>query len=165
MPTPPDSVVGSLPPAVAAAIQDHCLACYPSEACGILVGQPGAPSRFLPMDNQADRLHAMDPEEFPRTSRDFFALNMAKVMKAVREAEAAGEAWLAIVHSHIDCGAYFSSEDVRNAAPEGEPAFPDLDQIVVDVRAWGVVEARSFRWNGQGFVPCRTWTAEIAKER
>ena len=72
-----------------------------------------------------------------------------------RKLDAAGEAWAAIVHSHIDCGAYFSSEDIRNAAPDGDCIYPQLAQLVVDARAWGIEEARAFRWDAahRAFVP------------
>ncbi len=142
-------------PAVAA-MQAHAQACYPAECCGLLFGR-AAGERFVAMENVADRLHALDPAEFPRTSRDAFAMNEAKVARHVREAESAGERWLAIVHSHIDCGAYFSAEDLRVAAPDGVPIYPQLDQIVIDCRPWGIEEARAFRWNGRAYVPVATY--------
>ena len=136
------------------AIQAHVLAAYPAEACGLLFAGPSG-QRFVAMENLADRLHALDPEAHPRTARDAFAMNEAKVAREVRQAEAAGETWAAIVHSHIDCGAYFSSEDIRNAAPEGECIYPALTQVVVDVRAWGIEEACSFHWDAahRAFIP------------
>ena len=147
----------TLPPAVVAAIQAHVLAGYPGEACGLLFGTGTSAIRFVAMDNLADRLHAMDPVEYPRSSRDFYAMNEAKVARLAREAEAAGERWLAIVHSHIDCGAYFSAEDKRIAAPDGECTWPELFQVVVDVHADGVREAKAFRWDGTDFALVATY--------
>jgi [CysO sulfur-carrier protein]-S-L-cysteine hydrolase len=156
----------SLPPQVVDAIAAQASAGYPSETCGLLFAQDGSDAccRMLPMDNMADRLHASDPAEYPRTSRDYFAMNGAKVAKAVREAEAAGERWLGIWHSHIDCGAYFSGEDTRTFAPDGVPSWPDLFQVVVDVRAHRLVEARAFRWDGHCFAPVAT-IPEFARKR
>lgn len=141
-----------IPPALVRAMQDHALACYPGECCGLLFARDGQPVRWVAVDNLADRLHALDPVEYPRTSRDAFMMNEAKVARHAREAEAAGESWCAIVHSHINCGAYFSAEDKRVAAPGGVPVYPDLDQIVIDCQPGGrIVEAKSFRWDGHDF--------------
>ncbi len=153
--------VMSIDTGVAEAIAAHASTGYPAETCGLLFAVSGGLvcTRVQFMDNLADRLHASDPSEYPRTSRDYFAMNGAKVAKAVREAEAAGEVWLGIWHSHIDCGAYFSSEDVRTFAPDGVPTWPDLHQVVVDVRAHRVIEARAFRWDGHCFAPVATYPA------
>ena len=156
----------TLPAAVVEAIAVHASAGYPAETCGLLFAAAGsdACSRMLPMENMADRLHAADPAEYPRTSRDYFAMNGAKVAKAVREAEAAGERWLGVWHSHIDCGSYFSSEDARTFAPDGVPTWPERDQVVVDVRGHRLVEARAFRWDGCCFAPVATFP-EFARNR
>ncbi len=156
----------SLPAAVVEAMAAHAVAGYPAETCGLLFAAQGseACTRMLLMDNLADRLHAADPAEYPRTSRDYFAMNGAKVAKAVREAEATGELWLGVWHSHIDCGAYFSSEDTRTFAPDGVPTWPELFQVVVDVRGHRVVEARAFRWDGHCFTPVATFP-EFARNR
>lgn len=140
-----------------AVMQDHAVAHYPGECCGLLFGTAGdVVSRALPLENLADKLHALDPAEHPRTSRDAFAFNEAKAARFVREAEAAGERWLGIFHSHIDCGAYFSSEDIRVAAPDGVPVYPQLYQTVIDCRPGRIIEARSFKWDGREFVPVAT---------
>lgn len=156
----------TLAASVVDAIAAQASAGYPSESCGLLFGAAGteACTRALPMENMADRLHAADPAEYPRTSRDYFAMNGAKVARAVREAEAAGERWLGVWHSHIDCGSYFSAEDVRTFAPDGVPTWPELHQLVVDVRGHRVVEARAFRWDGRCFAPVATFP-EFARER
>lgn len=155
-----------LPAAIVDAIATQASAGYPAEACGLLFASAGSEDcrRMQPMENLADRYHAADPVEYPRTSRDYFAMNGAKVARAVREAEAAGEAWLGIWHSHIDCGAYFSAEDVRTFAPDGQASYPQLYQLVVDVRLDRVVEARAFRWDGRGFPPVATFP-EFARPR
>jgi [CysO sulfur-carrier protein]-S-L-cysteine hydrolase len=151
----------TLAPEVVDAIAAHAAAGYPSETCGLLFAPAGstAASRMAIVANEADRYHAADPETHPRTSRDYFLMNGAKVARQVREAEAAGERWLGVWHSHIDCGAYFSSEDARTFAPDGVPTYPDLFQVVVDVRAHRIVEARAFRWDGQCFAPVATFPA------
>ena len=147
----------ALPAEVIRTMQDHAFAHYPGECCGLLFAREGdTASRALPVENIADRLHAMDPVEYPRTSRDYFAMNEAKIARAVREAAAQGERWLGIFHSHIDCGAYFSREDKLNAAPGDVPVYPELYQTVIDCRPGRIVEARSFRWDGTDYVPVAT---------
>jgi proteasome lid subunit RPN8/RPN11 len=144
----------TIPPPVVRQMQAHALACYPGECCGLLFAPKGShtASRCVPLDNMADKLHALDPVEYPRTSRDWFAPNEAKLGRLVREAEAQGEQWLALFHSHIDCGAYFSDEDKRYAAPNGQAVYPHLFQTVIETRASGVVEARTFQWDGHDYV-------------
>lgn len=144
-----------LPPALIAQMQDHAFAQYPGECCGILVGPAGSGrvSRCLPLENIADRLHALDPEAYPRTSRDAFMVNEAKLARLVREAEATGDAWLAFYHSHIDCDAYFSDEDKRHAAPNGNVVFPNVAQLVISCARDRIVTAKSFLWDGRDFAP------------
>lgn len=144
-----------LPPSVVSGLRRQALDSYPAECCGLLFAPKGtlAISRFEPLDNLADRLHALDPVEYPRTSRDYFAVNGAKMLKSVRAAEATGEHWACFYHSHIDCGAYFSAEDKRYWAPDGVPAYPEPIQLVLDCQADRMVEGRSFRWDGQDFAP------------
>lgn len=152
----------TLPPAIIDAIASAASSGYPAETCGLLFSRLGGSDdciRTLPMENLADRYHAADPEAYPRTARTYFAMNGAKVMRAVREAETAGERWLGVWHSHIDCGSYFSAEDARTFAPEGVPPYPDLFHLVVDVREHLLVEARAFRWDGRAFLPVATFPA------
>ena len=152
----------TLPPEVILVMQDHAFAAYPGECCGLLFAPlhsshgPQIATRALPVENLADKLHALDPLEYPRTSRDAFAMNEARIARLVREAEAAGERWLGIWHSHIDCGAYWSSEDKRSAAPNNVPVYPTLFQTVIDCRPGRIVEARTFLWDGTDYVPVTT---------
>ncbi len=142
-----------IPPALIALIQDHAFAHYPGECCGLIFGQAGTSraSRCVQLENIADRLHALDPAAYPRTSRDAFMVNEAKLNRAVREAEAGGERWLAFYHSHIDCAAYFSDEDKLHAAPDGNVVYPEVVQLVV--RCWRerISDANAFRWDGRDF--------------
>lgn len=153
-----------LPPDVIRTMQDHAFAQYPAECCGLLFATAAGGVRALPVDNMADKLHALDPVDYPRTSRDAFAMNEAKVARLVREAEAGGERWLGIWHSHIDCGAYWSSEDKLNAAPGGVPVYPSLFQTVIDCRPGRIIEARTFLWDGTDYVPVATHT-DFARTR
>jgi proteasome lid subunit RPN8/RPN11 len=143
----------TIPPPVIAAMQEHAFAGYPGEAVGLLFGTGEAATSAVALENIQDRLHALDPVEHPRTSRNGFQVNGRKMQKAVDEAAARGERLIAIFHSHIDCGAYFSQEDKDMAAPPPErvPNDPSLWHVVMACWPDGLREANAFRWDGRDF--------------
>ena len=145
-----------IPPAVVATMRMHAFAGYPGECCGLLFAPVSSDqvSRALGMENLQDRLHALDPVEHPRTSRNGFQLNARKMQQAIEAATTDGEHLVAIFHSHIDCGAYFSQEDSDMAAPPPErvPNDPTLWHVVMACWPDGLREARAFRWDGRAFV-------------
>ncbi len=102
---------------------------YPTETCGLVVRQPGGQLRAIVCPNLQDRYHALDPQEFPRTSRTAYKLNERVIAKSAD----LGEQLMAIWHSHCDAGAYFSGEDVRCAAPAGQPLYPGVAYLVLSV--------------------------------
>lgn len=143
----------TIPAPVIAAMQTHAFASYPGEAVGLLFGNHDSATGAVALENLQDKLHALDPLEHPRTSRNGFQVNGKKMQKAVDEAAARGEQLLAIYHSHIDCGAYFSQEDQDMAAPPPErvPNDPTLWHVVMACWPDGLREANAFRWNGREF--------------
>jgi proteasome lid subunit RPN8/RPN11 len=143
----------SIPPEIARQMQDHAFAWYPNECCGLLFApaQGSTAIRAACLENRADKLHQVDPVTYPRTARTYYDLNPRQVAKAVDEAATRGERWLAVFHSHIDSGAYFSDEDKAAAAPDGVPVHPDVWQVVMEVHADGVRTARVYRWDGRDF--------------
>lgn len=136
-------------------MQDHAFAGYPGEAVGLLFARTGTlvAARAVALENIQDKLHALDPDEHPRTSRNGFQVNGRAMQKAIEAATAQGERLLAIFHSHIDCGAYFSIEDQDMAAPPPENVPNDLELWHVVMACWkdGMREANAFTWNGRGF--------------
>jgi proteasome lid subunit RPN8/RPN11 len=142
-----------LNPALWQALFDEARACYPNEACGIVLGPPDAPDRwrFVPFENQQDRLHARDPERYPRDARTAYAMSPLKLHKAVEAAEAAGEALVAIAHSHPDHPSYFSRTDAAAASPFGTPTWPAAVQLVVSVFDGEVRDIKGFSWDGGGW--------------
>ncbi len=100
---------------------------YPMETCGLIVRQLDGALRTIVCPNLQDRYHALDPLEFPRTSRTAYKLNERVIAKSAD----AGETLVAIWHSHCDAGAYFSAEDVRCAAPAGQALYPGVAYLVV----------------------------------
>ena len=120
------------------------------ESCGLLVGpaaEPLAIDGIVAMENRANKLHALDPETYPRTGRMYFDIDPLKFERAIRERAAAGRPVKVLYHSHLDVGAYFSETDAAAATMGGaEPAY-DLAYLVTSVRNGQVDEHRLFVWD------------------
>ncbi|MFP4599508.1 MAG: Mov34/MPN/PAD-1 family protein [Persicimonas sp.] len=130
---------------------------YPVEGCGLIVEKDGE-YRVLECENLADKYHDMDPEQFPRTAREFYIIDPMEFMRA----EDRGEQVVVIFHSHADVGDYFSDEDVAAATLPSdddsdplEPSHPGVDYLVVSTREDGADHATVFRFSEeqQGFPP------------
>ena len=135
------------------AISKQAISEYPSECCGIVTGNASA-QRVHPCRNRQDELHARDPEQHPRTSREAYDIDRNEMERIFADAAAKGEQVVCFYHSHIDCGAYFSQMDKEVLTVFGEPEFPDALHVVVSVQDRQVKEISGFRWGGaeQGFV-------------
>jgi proteasome lid subunit RPN8/RPN11 len=141
------------------------------EACGYLRGPAEDPVRCdeaVPLDNLANKLHALDPDRYFRTARTFFAFNEKKFDDAVRRGRDEGRPVKVLYHSHLDAGAYFSATDAavlsfgEPPAVEGGPArlgpgpqWP-LAFLVTSVRGGDagptVDDHKLFVWDGSAFV-------------
>jgi len=135
------------------ALSRQAAAEYPSECCGIVTGNAAA-QRVHPCRNRQDELHALDPKQHPRTSREAYDMDRNEMERIFAAAAAAGEEVLAFYHSHIDCGAYFSAMDKEVQTVFGEPEFPEALHIILSVQKKEVREVKGFRWDGvlQDFV-------------
>lgn len=126
-------------------------AAYPVEGCGLILEKDGQ-YRFLECENLADKYHALDPEQFPRTARHFYIIDPIEFIRA----EDRGERVAVIVHSHADVGDYFSDEDIAAATLPGptpddpvEAAHPGVDYLVVSTREDGADHATLFRFDAE----------------
>jgi proteasome lid subunit RPN8/RPN11 len=136
------------------------------EACGYLRG-PSSDALLcdetVVLPNLANKLHALDPQQYFRTARTFFAFNEKKFDDAVTAATADGRPVKVLYHSHLDAGAYFSPTDravlSTGEPPEREggaiklgpgPTWP-LAFLVTSVRADGVDDHKLFVWDGRDF--------------
>jgi proteasome lid subunit RPN8/RPN11 len=127
------------------------------ESCGLLLG----PSQdallvdeVVPMENRANKLHALDPETYPRTGRMYFDIDPLKFERAVRSGETNGRPVKVLYHSHLDVGAYFSPTDATAATMGGDEPTYDLAYLVTSVRAGTVDDRKLFVWDreARGFV-------------
>ena len=128
------------------------------ESCGFLVGPAAEPlfvDGLVPMENRASKLHALDPESYPRTGRTYFDLDPMSFDREVKAREARGQPVKVLYHSHLDVGAYFSETDAAAATAGGdEPAY-DLGYLVTSVRSGTVDDHKLFVWDSaaRAFVP------------
>jgi proteasome lid subunit RPN8/RPN11 len=136
--------------ALAAAVHAHVMKDFPNEACGLLVVGDGGPEAIL-AENLADKYHRIDPEAYPRQGATAYLLDPMLIANAER----AGRRLVAIFHSHVRVGAYFSDEDVAQALSpfDDGPLFPGVEYVVLDAQDHGVVGYKVFTWNPatQGF--------------
>jgi proteasome lid subunit RPN8/RPN11 len=107
-------------------VAQHAKDAYPSEACGVILSEENG-LRLLRFENIQDKLHAIDPERFPRTSTTAYNMNTLKLHKLWES-----DSLRIIYHSHVEFGAYFSDEDHAGAlTPDTqEPVFPGVDYLV-----------------------------------
>jgi proteasome lid subunit RPN8/RPN11 len=121
---------------------------YPSECCGIITGGPAA-QRVHACKNRQDELHALDPEQHPRTSREAYDIDRGQMEQIFADAASRGEQVLAFYHSHIDCDAYFSAMDKEVQTVFGEPEFPGAVHIVASVRQGAIHEIKGYLWDSK----------------
>ncbi len=139
--------------AVTTAIDAHARAAYPSEACGFVFGPAADPPRCDDVqreENEADRYHALDPETFPRTSREYFLINGLRASRAFDRGAEDGRPLKVIYHSHCEAGAYFSEEDAATFS-QGQLLTWPCAFLVVSVRDAG---------EGPAVVERRVWVHE-----
>ncbi len=145
-----------IPPELLSRCYGHGGESYPEEACGVLSGPRGDPARltgFHPIANTLGRLHAEDPARYPRTPREGYVLDPLAFMKLEKALAGEEKRIRVIYHSHVDVGAYFSEEDVKQATWAGEPVWPDLVYLVCGIKARqpdGAILAR-FNPDSKGF--------------
>ncbi len=144
---------------VLAKVEEEAVQAYgrDEESCGFLVGPVGDGRRIdgiVPMFNRANKLHALDPQQYPRTGRMYFDIDSMKFEGAIARGAAEGRPVKVLYYSHLDAGAYFSATDAEVAKMgQGEPPW-DLAYLVTSVRAHRVDDRKLFIWdpNSRQFV-------------
>jgi len=119
----------ALPRHVLDALYAHAREGYPEEVCGLIIASDEARR----CDNRQNALHAEDPKTFPRDARTAYNLGARDILFLDRSLGSARPV-THIYHSHVNVGAYFSEEDARAAAPDGELLYP-VDYLVIDAAA------------------------------
>ncbi|MGC4088473.1 MAG: Mov34/MPN/PAD-1 family protein [Polyangiaceae bacterium] len=128
------------------------------EACGYLEGPASdglLVDRAVELPNLANKYHAVDPDNHPRTGREYFKINALKFERAIAEGAAQQRPVKVFFHSHLDCGAYFSAEDAASMTMggTGDPTF-ELAYLVTAVDRGEVTAHKLFIWDPptRGFV-------------
>jgi proteasome lid subunit RPN8/RPN11 len=138
-------------PEIVARLVALCEADPSREVCGFVVRRDGA-LHVVPVANAADRYHQVDPARFPRTSRDSYLMDAREQLRVHRELEAWGGEIVAVWHSHVEVGAYFSEKDRADALVDGVQTVPGAEYLVLGVRGGRVTEVRRYRLDGGAFV-------------
>ena len=132
---------------------ERAAADYPDETCGFLFAEHGDSGggdgdfTVVPMENIQNRLHAEDPETYPRDARHAYCFDPLEMQRVIDEHERAGRALSGVYHSHPDHDSYFSETDSAAAAPFGEPSYPGVVYAVFSVRNGKVVDLKAFDWS------------------
>ncbi|WP_242338303.1 MULTISPECIES: Mov34/MPN/PAD-1 family protein [Anaeromyxobacter] len=124
------------------------------EVCGFVVRR-GDALEALSLPNVADRYHALDPARFPRTSRESYLMDPRAQLRVHEELEASGGEIVAVWHSHVEVGAYFSAKDRADAVVDGQQLLPGAEYLVLGVRGGRVDEARRYRFDAGDFVEAK----------
>ncbi len=73
-------------------------------------------------------------------------------LRLMESLEAEGGAVVAVWHSHVEVGAYFSEKDRADAVVNGEPVLPGVEYLVLGVRGGRVTEAKRYLYEAGAFV-------------
>lgn len=133
-----------LPDSVRAAIVEHARREVPNEACGLVVGsapaaEGGRALRFAPTRNAAESPYR-------------YEIDSGELLRLTLDADAADEAFWAIVHSHVASPARPSPTDLGLAFyPDALYVLVSLAEAEADpitgepgVRAWRIVDGAAY---------------------
>lgn len=134
--------------AALAEIGRHAVDTFPDECCGVVLDH-GKRDEVRRLENIQNRLHALDPETYPRLATIAYAMDPKELEAVLERAAASGARIKAFYHSHPNHEAYFSAEDKAFAMPFGEPTFPDAAQIVVSIYDGVVKRAAAYAWDAE----------------
>ena len=104
-----------LTPELLATMVADCLDGAPLEACGILVGAPDLSGRSGPLGRDAAVVSACLPATNVAASARVYTVAPGDLLRADRQAEAAGAEIIGVYHSHTHTDAWPSPTDVAQA--------------------------------------------------
>ena len=126
-------------------ISRHAMDTFPEECCGLIL-QNGRLDEVRRCTNVQNKLHALDPDTYPRTAATAYTIDIMELENIMKEAERSGAAIKAFYHSHPQHEAYLSKEDRSFACPFGEPTYPDTAHVVISIYDRAVKEIRAYFW-------------------
>lgn len=126
-------------------ISRHAIETFPEECCGVILFN-GQNDEVRRCTNVQNKLHALDPETYPRDATIAYAIDPKELEAILREARSTGAKIKAFYHSHPGHEAYFSQEDKAFACPFGEPTYPESAQIVISIYDGVVKRIAAYGW-------------------
>ena len=124
----------------------HAQETFPEECCGV-VFTDGTTDQVYRLKNIQNKLHAVDPQTYPRDATIAYNMDENELHSAILESNKIGFQLKAFYHSHPNHDAYFSPEDRQGATPFGDPSYPNTAQIVVSIYNRVVKTMRAFAWS------------------
>lgn len=113
----------------------HCLDGYPLEACGLLVGVAG--------EGGDGEVRVLVPTENVAASSRVYEVEPRALLRADREAEAAGLQVIGVYHSHTHTDAKPSPTDIAQAPDPGwHYVLVSLRDSVPSVRSWRIGDGK-----------------------
>jgi [CysO sulfur-carrier protein]-S-L-cysteine hydrolase len=132
LPDHPGPGVVELPAGIVEAIVEHARAEDPNEACGLIVGDRPAAEGGRALRWEPARNKAASPFRYEIDPADLLRLTIAT--------DDAGEAFWAIVHSHVRTAAHPSPTDIGLALyPDALYVLVSLADETPEIRAWRIV--------------------------
>ncbi len=129
-------------------ISRHAQETFPEECCGVILHR-AKEDIVHRCSNIQNKLHALDPQTYPRNATIAYAMDFKELEIIMNEAERSGAAIKAFYHSHPGHAAYFSEEDKGFACPFGEATYPGSAQIVISIYDRVVKEICAFAWKAR----------------
>jgi [CysO sulfur-carrier protein]-S-L-cysteine hydrolase len=113
----------------------HCLDGYPLEACGLIAGSGAG--------DGSTSVTALYPTDNVARSARVYEVDPLAMLRADREAEAAGVALIGVYHSHTHTEAKPSPTDIGQAPdPDWHYVLVSLRDTHPSVRSWSIREGQ-----------------------
>lgn len=125
-------------------IYRHALDTYPRECCGMILAS-GIVRRC---ENAQDKLHRLDPNDFPRTSLNAYCFDVEDQLFLCRSFESNDPVRI-VYHSHPDAPPEFSDTDRKGASMDGAALYPGLGFLIVQCSKTRAGPARLFTHSGE----------------
>ena len=84
--------------------------------------------------------------------RNSYLMDPLAQLRLLDELAASGGAVVAVWHSHVEVGAYFSAKDRADAVVEGIQQVPGAEYLVLGVRGGRVTEMKRYRFLNGDFI-------------
>ena len=124
-------------------ISRHAQETFPEECCGVIFSACGADC-VLRLKNIQNKLHALDPQTYPRTAAIAYAVDPLELESVIRQSEEKGQTLKAFYHSHPDHPARPSQFDLDHAWPTFAYVIVSVASGAArDMTVWYLKEDRS----------------------